>query len=457
MVLAAGLGTRMRSRTPKVLHPICGRPMLAYVVDLAREATGVRPVVVISPATASARELIGPDADYALQEEPRGTGDAVRVGLEALPADVREVVVLSGDTPLFTAETVRGLAEARRHDGAVMSLATFRPDDTAGYGRIVRDDAAVRGIVETKDASEAELAIEEVNAGLYAFDGDWLRARIGDLAASTASGEIYLTELVALAAADGRLVTAYEVDDELEPIGVDDRLKLAAAEAELRWRILEAHLAAGVTMQDPTTTYVDADVELAEDVTLEPFVTLRGRTRIGRDTVIGRGSEIVDSVIGERCRIRSSVVEESEVEDDVSVGPFSHLRSGARVGTGATIGNFAEIKQSRLGPGAKQHHFSYLGDADVGRDVNIGAGTITANFDGRRKHRTVIGDRAFIGSDTILRAPVTVGEDAATGAGSVVTRDVPDGKLAVGMPARVRERRPATDDATPDADRTGDR
>lgn len=416
--------------------------MLAYVLDAARQATGARPLVVISPATAAVRETFAAEADFALQDEPRGTGDAVRVALASLPPETTEIVVLSGDTPLFEAATVRRLAERRSQDGAVMTLTSFRPEEPTGYGRIVRDGDRVRRIVEPKDASNAELEIEEVNAGLYAFDAAWLRSRIGDLSASMASGEVYLTELVALAVADGRPVTVLEVEDELEPIGVDDRLKLATAEAELRWRILERHLGAGVTMLDPTTTYVEAEVELAEDVTLEPFVALRGRTRIGRETLVGRGSEIVDSIVGERCRIRTSVIESSRVEDDVSIGPFSHLRRGADVGAGAEIGNFAEIKEARLGPGSKQHHFSYLGDADIGRDVNIGAGTITANYDGRRKHRTVIGDRAFIGSDTILRAPVTVGEDAATGAGSIVTRDVPEGKLAVGMPARVRERRP---------------
>jgi bifunctional UDP-N-acetylglucosamine pyrophosphorylase/glucosamine-1-phosphate N-acetyltransferase len=425
--------------------------MLAYVLDVARQATGARPLVVISPATAAVRETFAADADFALQDEPRGTGDAVRVALASVPPETAEIVVLSGDTPLFEVATVRRLAERRGQDGAVMTLATFRPEEPTGYGRIVRDGDRVRRIVEPKDASNAELEIEEVNAGLYAFDAAWLRSRIGDLSVSVASGEVYLTELVALAVADGRPVTALEIEDELEPIGVDDRLKLATAEAELRWRILEGHLGAGVTMLDPTTTYVEAEVELAEDVTLEPFVALRGRTRIGRETVVGRGSEIVDSVVGERCRIRTSVIESSRVEDDVSIGPFSHLRRGADVGAGAEVGNFAEIKEARLGPGSKQHHFSYLGDADIGRDVNIGAGTITANYDGRRKHRTVIGDRAFIGSDTILRAPVTVGEDAATGAGSIVTRDVPEGKLAVGMPARVRERRPPPSEGPPSA------
>ena len=447
-MLAAGLGTRMRSRTPKILHPICGQPMLAYILDAAEEATGGRPLIVYSPPTDAVCDVFAQRADFALQVEPRGTGDAVRAALTVLEPTVGEVVVLSGDTPLIEPETIRDLVEVRRSTDAAITLGTFRPDDPARYGRIVRRADDVERIAEAADAAPDELEIGEVNAGIYAFDVDWLRGRIGDLRASPASGEIYLTELIELARADGRRVTALEIEDELEALGVDDRVKLAAAEAEVRWRIIEGHLLEGVTMADPTSVHIDAGVELAEDVTLERNVTLRGATRIGRDTVIGAGSEIVDSTIGERCRIRASVVESSEVEDDVQVGPFSHLRAGASVGAGAEVGNFAEIKKSRLGPGSKQHHFSYLGDAEIGEHVNIGAGTITANYDGQRKHRTVIGDRAFIGSDTILRAPVTIGEDAATGAASVVTRDVPAGKLAVGMPARIRERR-RTDAETP--------
>ena len=440
IVLAAGLGTRMRSRRPKVLHPLCGRPMLAYVVDAARAATGTRPLVVTSPSTAAVRDAFGDEVAWALQDEPRGTGEAVGAALAALDAPAAEVVVLSGDTPLLTSETVAALVQLRRRDGAAISLATVRPEEAGGYGRIVRDAGGVARIVEEKDATKAERGIGEVNAGLYAFDAAWLRGRIGDLRPSPASGEVYLTDLVALARSDGRKVTALEVEDEMELAGINDRVQLATAEADLRWRILEGHLLAGVTMQDPTTVFIDAVVELGQDVVIEPNVILRGRTRIGAETLIGAGSQISDSVVGERCRIRASVLESCEVEDEVTIGPFAHLRAGASIGRGAELGNYAEVKKSRLGPGTKQHHFSYIGDAEVGAGVNIGAGTITANYDGTRKHRTVIGDGAFIGSDTMLVAPVTIGEGAATGAGSVVTHDVPPGKMAVGVPARVRER-----------------
>ncbi len=441
VILAAGLGTRMRSRRPKVLHPLCGRPMLAYVVDAARAVTGARPIVVTSPSTAAVRDAFGDEVAWALQDEPRGTGDALAVALGSIAADTAEIVVLSGDTPLLTAGTVVSLIARRRRDRAAICLVTVRPEEVAGYGRIVRDAKGVARIVEEKNATKAERGIGEVNAGLYAFDAAWLRGRIGDLRPSPVSGEVYLTDLVALARSDGRKVTALEVEDEMELAGINDRVQLATAEADLRWRILEGHLLAGVTMQDPATVFIDAAVELGQDVVIEPNVILRGRTRIGAETLIGAGSQISDSVVGERCRINASVLESCQVEDEVTIGPFAHLRAGASIGRGAELGNYAEVKKSRLGPGTKQHHFSYIGDAEVGAGVNIGAGTITANYDGTRKHRTVIGDGAFIGSDTMLVAPVTIGAGAATGAGSVVTHDVPPGKVAVGVPARVRERR----------------
>jgi bifunctional UDP-N-acetylglucosamine pyrophosphorylase/glucosamine-1-phosphate N-acetyltransferase len=425
--------------------------MLAHVLDAADTATGRRPLVVYSPATEAVCETFADRADFALQDVPRGTGDALRAALDVLDSTAAEALVLSGDTPLLRSETVAALAEQRRADGAVMTLTTFRPEDPRAYGRVVLEGDDVIRIVERKDATSDELAIEDMNAGLYAFDAAWLRDRIGALTPSSVTGELYLTQLVELARADGRRVTAYALDDELEALGVDDRVQLATAEAELRWRIVERHMLAGVTVEDPLAVYIGAEVELAQDVLVEPGVVLRGRTRVGTGSRLGAGSQLIDSTVGDRTTIWASVLECAVVGDDVTIGPFSHLRPGAVVETGAEVGNFAEIKKSRLGPRSKQHHFSYLGDADVGSDVNIGAGTITANYDGRRKHRTTIGDRAFIGSDTILRAPITVGNDALTGAGSVVTKDVPPGKIAVGVPARIREPRRKPDEEPPRA------
>jgi len=450
VVLAAGLGTRMRSRTPKVLHTLCGRPMLAWVLDAARDATGGRPVVVYSPATAAVCEAFAGEADFALQAETRGTGDAVRAALAALPAEIDEVLVTSGDVPLVRAQTLRELLDQRRLDAAALALVAVSTFEPTGLGRVVRSDQGmVERIVEERDATDDERELDEINAGLYAFDAAWLRKRIPDIQPSPSTGELYLTELVALARRDGRLVATLDLEDDGRLLGINDRAQLAQAEWDLRTEINSAHMRAGVTMRDPSTAYVDATVELAADVTLEPNVTLRGRTRVGEGTVIGAGSRLVDSVVGANCRIWSSVLESSDVEDDVRIGPFTHLRPGSSIGRGANLGNFAEVKNSRIGEGVQQHHVSYLGDADVGAGTNVGAGTITANYDGTTKHRTTIGERVFLGVDTMLRAPVTVGDDARTGAGAVVTRDVPPGKLAVGVPARIREPRPPQEQRPP--------
>jgi len=440
--MAAGLGTRMKSRTPKLLHPLAGRPMVAYVVDAGREATGRRPIVVTSPATATVRDAID-DVDFVLQAEPRGTGDAVAAALAALPDDADEILVLTGDAPLLEADLLAELLEERRLDQAAIALVAVDAIDPGNLGRVIRDDAGtVDRIVEKKDATDDEIAVTEINSGLYAFDAVWLRSRIGALSPSPKTGELYLTELVELARADGRLVVALTVEDDGRLLGINDRAELAQAEWDLRTRINGEHMRAGVTMRDPSTVYVDATVTLAPDVTIEPNVILRGATSIGEGTTIGAGSQVLDSTIGAGCLVWASVVESSTVEDGARVGPFSHVRPGSHVGPDAEVGNFAELKSTRLGRGVKQHHMSYLGDAEVGDGTNIGAGTITANFDGRRKHRTKIGERVFLGVDTMLRAPITVGDGAKTGAGAVVTKDVPPGKLAVGMPARMRDPRP---------------
>ncbi len=440
IVLAAGLGTRMRSRIPKILHELGGRPLLAWVIDAAREATGARPVVVVSPATARARDLFGEAAEWALQDEPRGTADAVRAGLAAIPEEVEEVLVLSGDVPRLEADVLRRLAETRRLDAAVMTLLVVDALDPTGYGRVVRTaGGSVERIVEEKDADSSTLELTEINAGTYAFEAAWLRRRIGDVRPSPVTGELYLTELVELARTEGRLVTSLDVEDDGRALGINDRVQLAQAEWDLRMETNSRLMRAGVTMLDPSTVYADPGVEVASDVTLEPFVVLRGRTRIGEGTWVGAGSQIIDSTIGRDCRVWASVVEGSTVGDRVRIGPFSHLRPGSVIDDEVEIGNYAEIKNSHLGPRVKQHHMSYLGDAEVGEETNVGAGTITANYDGVRKHRTTIGRRVFLGVDTMLRAPITLGDGAKTGAGAVVTHDVPPGTLVVGVPARVRE------------------
>lgn len=461
VVLAAGQGKRMRSRLPKVLHPVCGRPMLAWVLEAAGRVTPHAPIVVVSPDSDAVRAAFASRAEFAVQPEPRGTADALAAALPRVPDDAEELVVLSGDVPLVDAELIRGLVALRRASDAAMALVSVDAHEPAQLGRLVRDGKGeVQGIIEARDADATVLAIAEVNAGLYAFDAAWLRGRLGEVRPSGVTGESYLTALVALARADDRPVAALEVEDDGSLAGINDRTELADAEVEMRLRIAERHMRAGVTIMDPATTFIDAEVELGQDVVIEPMVILRGATRIGRDSHIRAGSQVFDSRIGENCVVWASVLESSVVEDGARVGPFSHTRAGAHIGPSVELGNFAEVKNSRLGRGTKSHHFSYLGDAEVGEEVNIGAGTITANYDGRRKHRTTIGSRAFIGSDTILRAPVTVGEGATTGAGAVVTHDVPAGTLVVGVPAHVREPGPASTgsrDRVPEETRDGPR
>ncbi len=449
VILAAGLGTRMRSGTPKLLHPILGRPMLAYVVDAARAATpDRRPIVVTSPATAAIRDAFAGEVDFALQADPIGTGDAVRAALEVVPAGAAEVLVISGDVPQVQPELLLRLLAERRAARAPMALVVVETATPGNLGRVVRaDDASVRAIVEARDATPAELEIDEINTGLYAFDAAWLRSQIGGIEPSRATGEIYLTHLVDRARGDGGVADLL-VEDDGTLLGINDRAELADAQRNMQLALNRRLMVAGVTMADPATTWIDAEVQIASDVVLEPNVVLRGRTRIGEGTVIGAASQVFDSVIGRGCRVWASVVEQSEIGDDAEVGPFSHLRPGSSIGRGARLGNFAEVKNSRIGVGVQQHHVSYIGDADVGDRTNIGAGTITANYDGRTKHRTTIGEGVFLGVDTMIVAPISIGDGAKTGAGAVVTRDVPPGKLAVGMPARMREPRPASSEGS---------
>ena len=445
VVLAAGLGTRMKSRKPKVLHDLCGRPMLDYVLDAAREVSNRRPLVIYSPATSVVAETFAAEADFVLQPEPRGTADAVRAAMEVVPEDVSEVLVLSGDVPLVQSDLLAELIDIRRARNAAMALVAVHSVAPEGLGRVVRseDGGQVLRIVEHKDATADELGIEEINAGVYAFDAAWLRGRIGDVKRSQVSGEFYLPELVKLAHDDRRPVVSLEIEDDGTLAGINDRAQLAAAEMELRLAINARHMLAGVTFVDPARTYVDITVELAQDVVLDPGVVLRGSTKIGEGTRIGAGSQIIDTVIGRECYIWASILERSEVEDEVQIGPFSHLRPGASIGRKARLGNFAEVKASRLEAGVQQHHFSYIGDAEVGERTNVGAGTITCNYDGVHKHRTKIGKGVFLGSDTMLVAPVVLGDGARTGAGAVVTKDVPAGMLALGVPARLRKPREA--------------
>ena len=442
VVLAAGQGTRMRSRLPKVLHPVAGRPMLEHVLAALAEAGIEQRVVVVGHGADEVEAALEGRVTTVRQESQQGTADAVRIGLERIAAETQQVVVAMGDAPLVPGALFAELLRAQAADGACVALLASRLDDPTGYGRIVRDaDGSVSRIVEEQDADPATLMLDEVNAGTYVFDAAWLRANIGAVPVAP-SGEHYLTDLVEMAASSGGRVVAINAPRGELAMGINDRSGLAAAERFLRGEIAARHMRNGVTIVDPSSTFIDAGVEIGGDTRIEPWTVLSGATRIAEEAVIGPGSQVLDSRIGARTRVWASVVESSTVAEDVEIGPHSHIRPGCEIGPRCRIGNFAELKKTRVGADTQVHHFSYLGDAEIGEGVNIGAGAITANFDGSVKHRTTIGDGAFIGVDTMLRAPVSIGPGARTGAGAVVTRDVPAGETVVGMPARrIRTRR----------------
>ena len=435
-VLAAGQSKRMRSKTPKILHPCAGKALLRWSVDAA-VAAGARPVVVLSPEIeAATRAILPPGTAVAIQSTMGGTGDAVRVAVEASDARDGEVFVLYGDTPTLSPSTLERLRALRAERGAAVALLTAKVGTENGYGRIVRDAAGdVQRIVEVRLASAEERQLPESNLGAYAIDLAWLRDAIARLVPN-ATGEVFFTDIVALAIAAGKRVAAFCTPDPGEGMGVNTRVELAAAETILRRRIREKLMLEGVTFHDPDSTQVDDTVRVAADAVIERGCVLEGVSVIGADTRVGPYSILRDTIVGARCIVEASVLEGATLEDDVRIGPFSHLRPGAYLEQGVGMGNFGEVKAARLRKGTKMHHFSYIGDADVGERVNIGAGTITMNYDGANKHRTTIGNDAFIGSDTLLRAPITIGEGAVTGAGAVVTRDVAPGMLAVGVPAR---------------------
>jgi len=437
VVLAAGQGTRMRSNLPKVLHPLAGRPMVRYVVDAARAAGVARCIVVVGPDAADGvREAVGSSAEFAVQDEPLGTGHALAAARDAV-GDAEHVLVLNGDVPLITEETLRMLAERHLAGGDDLTLLTAQVDSAGAYGCVQRDaDGNVTDIVEAPERSGAPEGRAEINAGQYCFRAAWLWQQIDSIPPSP-GGERYLTSLVPLAVRSGAALQAVPAADAAEVQGINDRAQLAEAEAAMRRRINRGHMLAGVTLADPERTYIDAGVAIGPDSLVEPNTHLRGATTLGHGCRVGPDTTLVDAKVGDDCRIISSIVEDATLEDGVDVGPYSHLRSGTYLCAGVHIGNYAEVKASRLGRGVKMGHFSYIGDAEVGDETNIGAGAITCNYDGTSKHRTVIGRSVFIGSDTMLVAPVTIGDGARTGAGSVVTKDVPAGAMVAGAPARV--------------------
>ncbi|MBN1259727.1 MAG: bifunctional UDP-N-acetylglucosamine diphosphorylase/glucosamine-1-phosphate N-acetyltransferase GlmU [Anaerolineae bacterium] len=439
VILAAGKSTRFKSRTPKVLHPLFGAPLLAYSLNVAARVTDQVPVIVVGPETeAEIRAWAGARARCVVQHERLGTGHAVQQAYPLLNTGVDHVLVLYGDMPLLRSETLISLVEHHVVAAAAVTLLTVQRDDPQGFGRIVRDNAGrVKAIVEEVEATPEIAAIRELNSGIYVFETGFLWRFLKKVEPSARKGEYYLTDLIGMAVAAGYPVESITAADPAESLGINTRADMAVAATALRTRVNHAWMLAGVTLIDPATTYIDPTVTIGSDTVIHPNTHLRGQTSIGAACEIGPNTVIEDCEIGNRCHVVASVLESAVMEDDSGIGPFGHLRKGARLCQGAHMGNFGEIKNGTLGPNAKMGHFSYLGDAEVGAGANIGAGAITCNYDGKRKHRTIIGEGAFIGSDTMLVAPVTVGAGARTGAGSVVTRDVPDGALAYGVPARV--------------------
>lgn len=442
VVLAAGKGTRMHSDIPKVLHLLMGKPIFEYAIESAHTATGEKPVMVIGHGAERIRSAAGDRARFVLQDPQLGTGHALLQTKPLLESEADLVLLTTADMPLLSVATLRSVIDAHqraaRHSPAPpITLLFLRDNETRGFGRIVRaPDGSVQAIIEEKHAPPDDTPPYELNASVYCFTASWLWEYLPRIPLSS-MGEYYLTDLISLAAQNGYPVQALPIQDAREAIGINNRLHLAEAEAILRRRINEQWMLSGVTIIDPQTTYIEPDVKIDKDTVIWPNSYLHGSTRIGEACVIGPNSLIYDTRIGNRCRVLFSMLEKAILEDDVEVGPFARLRRGAHLARGVHMGNFGEIKNAYLGPGTKMGHFSYIGDATIGAEVNIGAGTITCNFDGERKHHTEIESGAFIGSDTLLVAPVKVGSGASTGAGAVVTKDIPPDSLAVGMPARV--------------------
>lgn len=433
IVLAAGEGTRMKSSRPKVAHEVLGRPMATWVVEAARAAGAERIVVVVGNGADEVSALFEGEGDVecVLQPSRRGTGDAVRAALEGARIEEGPALVLCGDTPLLRPETLRSLVEAA--GGAPGgALLTMEYDDPTGYGRVTRDEAglAVR-VVEQKDATPEEAACRTCNAGVYCFDAALLAAHIGELSCENAQGEYYLTDMVAILRAAGAPMAAVSCPDGEELMGVNSRVQLAAATKAMQRRINEAHMLNGVTMLDPDQVWIGPDVRIGRDTELLPGTILMGRTTIGEWCVVGPQTRLTDTEVGSRCTVDETVAVRARLGDGVDCGPRAYLRPGAVLLDGSKAGTHVEIKNSTVGRGSKVPHLSYIGDCQIGEGVNIGAGTITCNYDGKDKHPTTVGDGSFIGSDTMLVAPVNVGRGCTVGAGSVITRDVPDGALAL--------------------------
>ena len=441
LILAAGKSTRMKSRRPKALHALLGQPLLRWAVDAAQGAGAARTVLVVGHQAALVQEAMGPELEYVLQAEQKGTGHAVQMAESLLRDWDGPLLVLPGDAPLLSDSLLEALLAHHTHSGAAATLLTAVLDDAGAYGRIVRDadTGRVRAIVEARDASPDQLLIREIGTSVYAFDPAALFDALAQITPQNAQGEYYLTDAVAYLATQGRIVEALVSPDADVVRGVNTRPELVELRALMQARIHHAHGLAGVTILDPLTTYIDAGVKIGLDTTIHPFTLLSGVTDIGQNCEIGPGARISDSRLGDGVSVRDSHVTASEVGDDCRIGPFANLRPGTVLGRAVKLGDFVETKNATLGDGVSAGHLSYLGDAEIGARTNIGAGTITCNYDGENKHRTVIGADAFIGTHSTLVAPVTLGEGAWTAAGSAITENIPAGALGIGRARQVNK------------------
>jgi bifunctional UDP-N-acetylglucosamine pyrophosphorylase/glucosamine-1-phosphate N-acetyltransferase len=442
VVLAAGLGTRMKSQLPKGMHRVCGKPMVGHVVSALESAGCSQVVVVVGQEADEIRDYLGDRVQYAVQVERLGTGHAVLAARDLLSGFEGITVVCYGDNPALTAVTIRGLVCCHQSSQCVATAAVARLQDPSGFGRVIRTESGeFDRVVEEKDASPEQRQIVEVNAGLYAFDNSKLFQALERLDRSNAQGEYLLPDALLILKSEGSPVRCFELDDPADMAAVNTRKQLAEVDRILRDRVRERLMASGVTLVDPDKTYIDSDVEIGADTIIYPFTSIEGSTRIGEGCIIGMGCRIADTTIGDRTRIDQSTIVGSMIGSDVTVGPFAYIRPESRIEDGVKIGDFTEIKKSRIGKRSKVPHLSYVGDADIGEGVNIGAGTITCNYDGRVKHKTTVLDGAFVGSNTNLVAPVKIGAGAYVAAGSTITSDVPDEALAIGRSRQVIKER----------------
>ena len=437
IILAAGEGTRMRSKLPKVLHPLAGKPLVWYALQAVEGLVDLPPVLVVGHGADAVKAAVGEAAVYALQAEQLGTGHAVMMAQPVLEGKADVLLVTLADMPLLRSKSLQQLIALHTASDSPVTMTSFIGEAARGFGRVVRNpDGRVSGIVEQADATPEQLAIREYNVSAYCFDADWLWSALGRIPVSP-KGEYYLTDVVSLAVEAGFPVESLILDDPDEAIGLNNRVHLAEAEKVMRKRVNEDWMLAGVTILDPERTYIEAGVRIGRDTVILPNTYLHGQTVIGEDCQIGPDTTLIDSTVGNHVHLLASVLEGAEVRDHVTMGPYCHLRKGAILEEGVHLGNFGEVKDSFLGQDTKMGHFSYIGNANIGKNVNIGAGTITCNYDGQAKNATEIGDEVFIGSDTMLVAPVKIGARSITGAGAVVTHDVPEDTLVIGVPAKV--------------------